>query len=152
MATFYHRFLESARKFPHNIALEIQRAQTVERVTFAELSHMAESVGKWLSGRVPPDARVAILAANHPRWVAAYLGIFVGTSGGASGHGFSWGSGRKLLLDSEASLLFCDAQHLGVALEAVERTDAGMVMTSAADEVMAALDGGEAGLGERRQE
>ena len=58
MATFYQRFQESARKFPSNVALEIQRAQTVERVTFAELSHMSESVGKWLSGRVAPDARV----------------------------------------------------------------------------------------------
>ncbi|MGB0039564.1 MAG: AMP-binding protein, partial [Terriglobales bacterium] len=118
MATFYQRFLESARKFPNNVALEIQRTQTVERVTFAELSHMAESVGKWLSGRVPPDARVAILAANHPRWVAAYLGII------ASGRvavpldtAFHGDQVRKLLLDSGASLLFCDAGHLAVALE-----------------------------------
>jgi long-chain acyl-CoA synthetase len=146
MATFYQRFLESARKFPNNIALEIQRAQTVERVTFAELSHMAESVGKWLSGRVPADARVAILAANHPRWVAAYLGII------ASGRvavpldtAFHGHQVRKLLLDSGASLLFCDAGHLAVALEAVEQTGAGLVMTSAADEVLAALGHGETG-------
>jgi long-chain acyl-CoA synthetase len=146
MATFYQRFLESARKFPNNIALEIQRAQTVERVTFAELSHMAESVGKWLSGRVPADARIAILAANHPRWVAAYLGII------ASGRvavpldtAFHGDQVRKLLLDSGASLLFCDAAHLAVALEAVERAGVGLVMTSAADEVLAALGQGETG-------
>ncbi len=144
MATFYQRFLESARKFPNNIALEIQRAETVESVTFAELSHMAESVGKWLSGRVAPGARVAILAANHPRWVAAYLGII------ASGRvavpldtAFHGDQVRKLLLDSGASLLFCDARHLPVALEAVERTDVGLAMTSAAEEVMAALGQGE---------
>ncbi len=142
MATFYQRFLESAGKFPNNIALEIQRAETVERVTFAELSHMAESVGKWLSGRVAADARVAILAANHPRWVAAYLGII------ASGRvavpldtAFHGDQVRKLLLDSGASLLFCDAKHLAVALEAVEGTGAGLVMTSAAEEVMAVLGG-----------
>jgi len=35
MSTFYQRFQESARKFPDNIALEIQRQETVERVTFA---------------------------------------------------------------------------------------------------------------------
>ena len=143
MATFYQRFLESARKFPNNIALEIQRAETVERVTFAELSHMAESVGKWLSGRVAADARVAILAANHPRWVAAYLGII------ASGRvavpldtAFHGDQVRKLLLDSGASLLFCDAKHLAVGLEAVEGTGAGLVMTSAAEEVMEVLGGG----------
>ena len=146
MATFYQRFQESARKFPSNVALEIQRAQTVERVTFAELSHMSESVGKWLSGRVAPDARVAILAANHPRWVAAYLGII------ASGRvavpldtAFHGDQVRKLLLDSGASLLFCDAKHLPVALEAVERTGVGLVMTSAADEVMAVLGQDESG-------
>ena len=44
MPTFYQRFQESARKFPNNIALEIQREQTVERVTFAELTRMSESV------------------------------------------------------------------------------------------------------------
>jgi long-chain acyl-CoA synthetase len=143
MATFYQRFQESVRKFPENIALEIQRAQTVERVTFAELAHMAESVGQWLSGRVEKDARVAILAANHPRWVAAYLGII------ASGRvavpldtAFHPDQVRKLLLDSGASLLFCDAKLLGVALEAVEGTGVGLVMTSAAAEVIAVFDGG----------
>src|ERR1700749_928122 len=142
MATFYQRFLESARKFPNNIALEIQRAETVERVTFAELSHMAESVGKWLSGRVAPDARIAILAANHPRWVAAYLGII------ASGQvavpldtAFHGDQVQKLLLDAGAALLFCDARHLPVALEAVEGTGAGLVMTSASEEVIAVLGG-----------
>ena len=149
MATFYQRFQESARKFPNNVALEIQRAQTVERVTFAELAHMAESVGQWLAGRVAPDARVAILAANHPRWVAAYLGII------ASGRvavpldtAFHPDQVKKLLLDSGASLLFCDAKLLGVALEAVEGTAAKLVMTSAAAEVMAALDRGDSSLGQ----
>jgi long-chain acyl-CoA synthetase len=145
MATFYQRFQESARKFPNNIALEIQRAQTVERVTFGELAHMAESVGQWLSGRVAANARVAILAANHPRWVAAYLGIV------ASGRvavpldtAFHPDQVRKLLLDSGASLLFCDAKHLGVALEALEGTGTRLAMTSAAEEVMAALGEGQA--------
>ena len=72
MPTFYQRFQESGRKFPDNIALEIQRQQTVERVTFAELTRMSESVANWLSTRVGRDARVAILAANHPRWVSIY--------------------------------------------------------------------------------
>jgi long-chain acyl-CoA synthetase len=149
MPTFYQRFQESARRFPDNIALEIQRPQTVERVTFAELAHMAESVGKWLTGRGAKDARVAILAANHPRWVAAYLGII------ASGRvavpldtAFHPDQVRRLLLDSEASLLFCDAKLLGVALEAVEGTGAALVMTSTAAEVVAALEGAESSLGE----
>jgi len=135
MATFYQRFLESARKFPNNIALEIQRAETVERVTFAELTHMAESVGKWVSGRVAAHARVAILAANHPRWVAAYLGIIAsGRTAVPLDTAFHADQVKKLLLDSGASLLFCDAKHFAVSAEAVEGTKIGLVMTSAPSE------------------
>src|SRR6202035_2789587 len=92
-------------------------------------------VANWLSTRVPRDARVAILAANHPRWVAAYLGII------ASGRvavpldtAFHADQVKKLLLDSGASLLFCDAKHLPIATEALEGLNVALVMTSAADE------------------
>ena len=135
MPTFYQRFQESARKFPDNIALEIQRQQTVERVTFAELTRMSESVAHWLSARVPRDARVAILAANHPRWVAAYLGIIAaGRTAVPLDTAFHADQVKKLLIDSGASLLFCDVKHLPVAMEAVEGINVLLVMTSAADE------------------
>jgi long-chain acyl-CoA synthetase len=135
MPTFYQRFQESARQFPNNVALEIQRSETVERVTFAELTHMAESVGKWLSTRVPNDARVAILAANHPRWVAAYLGIIAsGRTAVPLDTAFHAEQVKKLLLDSGASLLFCDGKNFAVAAEAVEGTKVGLVMTSATAE------------------
>ena len=107
------KFQESARKFPDIIALEIQRQQTVERVTFAELTRMSESVANWLSSRVPRDARIAILAANHPRWVAAYLGIIAaGRTAVPLDTAFHADQVKKLLIDSGASLLFCDVKHL----------------------------------------
>src|SRR5215469_2225747 len=136
MPTFYERFQESARKFPGNTALEIQRADRVERVTFSELQRMAESVGNWLSPRVPANGRVAILAANHPRWVAAYLGIIAaGRVAVPLDTAFHADQVSKLLRDSGASLLFCDAKHLAVAAKAVEGTNIGLVMTSAAEEL-----------------
>src|SRR3984957_7917885 len=135
MPAFYQRFQESARKFPDNIALEIQRPDAVERVTFSELTRMSESVAHWLSTRVPKDARVAILAANHPRWVAAYLGIIAaGRTAVPLDTAFHADQVKKLLLDSGASLLFCDAKHLPIATEAVEGLNVALVMTSAADE------------------
>jgi long-chain acyl-CoA synthetase len=135
MPAFYQRFQESARKFPDNVALEIQRPQTVERVTFAELTRMSESVANWLSTRVPGDARVAILAANHPRWVAAYLGIIAaGRTAVPLDTAFHADQVKKLLIDSGASLLFCDVKHLPVAVESVEGLSVGLVMTSAAAE------------------
>src|ERR1700722_12547683 len=135
MPAFYQRFQESARKFPDNIALEIQRSQTVERVTFAELARMSESVANWLSTRVQRNARIAILAANHPRWVAAYLGIIAaGRTAVPLDTAFHADQVKKLLTDSGTSLLFCDAKHLAVASEAVAGLNIGLVMTSAAAE------------------
>src|ERR1700681_4786052 len=140
MPAFYQRFQESARKFPDSIALEIQRPQTVERVTFAEVTRMSESVAKWLSTQVPRDARAAILAANHPRWVAAYLGIIAaGRTAVPLDTAFHANQVKKLLIDSGASLLFCDVKHLPVAKEAVEGLDIALVMTSAAAELASAM-------------
>jgi len=131
MSTFYQRFQQSAGKFPNNIALEIQRADKVESVTFAELTRMAESAGNWLSTRVAKNARIAILAANHPRWVAAYLGIIAaGRTAVPLDTAFHSDQVKKLLLDSGSALLFCDAKHFAVAAEAVAGTDIGLVMTS----------------------
>src|ERR1035438_5084503 len=138
MPTFYQRFQESARKFPSNIALEIQRERTVERVTFDELTRMSESVANWLSTRVPRDARVAILAANHPRWVAAYLVIIAaGRTAVPLDRAFPDDEVKKLLIDSGASLLFCDVTPLPVAAEAVAGLSVSLVMTSAAAELAA---------------
>jgi long-chain acyl-CoA synthetase len=135
MPTFYERFQESARKFPNNVALEIQRQDAVERLTFAELQHIAESVGRWISTRVDRDARIAILAANHPRWVAAYLGIVcAGRVAVPLDTAFHADQVKTLLQNSGASLLFCDVKHLPVAAEAVEGLNVGLVMTSAAAE------------------
>jgi len=76
MPTFYDLFLKSAERWPQNIALEIQQADRVESYTYAALREMAESIGNWLEGQnFQPGARIAILADNHPRWVAVYLGI-----------------------------------------------------------------------------
>src|SRR5215470_4229244 len=135
MATFYQRFQESAAKFPNNIALEIQRQDRVESVTFAELRTMAESVGSWISGRADRDARVAILAANHPRWVAAYLGVIcAGRVAVPLDTAFHADQVTKLLKDSGASVLFCDVKHLPVAQEAADGLRVALVMTSAANE------------------
>jgi len=99
------------------------------------LTSMSESVARWLSTQVPRDARVAILAANHPRWVAAYLGIIAaGRTAVPLDTAFHADQVKKLLVDSGASLLFCDLKHLPVAVEAVDGINVGLVMTSAAAE------------------
>src|SRR5580692_3429689 len=75
MPSFYDRFVECSERWPDNIALQIQRHDHIESCTYAELRGMAESVGRWITENgFARGSRLAILADNHPRWVAAYLG------------------------------------------------------------------------------
>ncbi len=117
MSTFYDRFRECAERWPHNVALEIQKHDRVESYTYSELRQMAESIGRWLGGqKLAAGARIAILADNHPRWVAAYLGVIAGGNTAVPlDTAFHADQVAKLLKDSGSSLLFCDLKHLAVA-------------------------------------
>jgi long-chain acyl-CoA synthetase len=134
MPTFYDQFVEAEQRGPQNIALEIQRKDQVESYTFAESRKMAESVGRWMSEKkLPAGTRVAILADNHPRWVATYLGII------ASGYtavpldtAFHADQVTKLLKDSGASLLVTDVKHLHIAQEAVSGMRIELILTDPA--------------------
>src|SRR6266851_8118258 len=131
MPTFYDRFVECAERWPENIAVEIQGPEGIENNSYAEMRHMAESIAAWLVARgIQPGTRVAILADNHPRWVAAYLGIIA--AGGAAvplDTAYHADQVAKLLRDSGASLIVCDSKHLPVVQEAVAGSDIAVVLT-----------------------
>src|SRR2546426_8840232 len=135
MPTFYARFCECAERWPENVALEIQRHDRVESYTYAEARRMAESVGRWLvENGFQPGARIAILADNHPRWVAAYLGIVAaGCTAVALDTALHADQVATLLTDSGSSLLFCDVKHIPLAREAVSSLPIGLVLTNPAD-------------------
>jgi long-chain acyl-CoA synthetase len=120
MPTFYDRFVECSERWPQNVGVEIQKPDGLESYTYAELRRMAESFAGWLvANSMPPGERVAILADNHPRWIAAYLGIIA--AGGTAvplDTAYHADQVAKLLKDSGASLLLCDAKHWEVAREA----------------------------------
>ncbi|HYL93046.1 MAG TPA: AMP-binding protein, partial [Alphaproteobacteria bacterium] len=125
MHGFYGRFLESVKKYPELIAVELQRASgAVESVSYAELHRRGESVANWLrSSGLTAGARCAIIAPNAPRWVAAYLGIMA--SGGVVvplDTSFNAQQVSKLLRDSGSTFLFTDARLLPVVEKAVEGT------------------------------
>ncbi len=133
---FYSRFLQSVAAWPENVAIEMRHAAvpgqdvSVERHTYSELRRMAESVGRWLlDQQMPRGARAAILAANGPRWVAAYLGIIA-----AGGVGVPFDTAydseqvAKLLRDSGAGCLFTDRKHLATAQRASEKLDVQIVL------------------------
>jgi long-chain acyl-CoA synthetase len=131
MPTFYDRFVECAERWPQNVAVEIQTPDGIEGHSYAELQRMAESIAAWLIGNgIQPGARVAILAENHPRWVAAYLGIIA--AGGAAvplDTAYHADQVAKLLRDSGGVLLFCDLKHFEVAQEAVAVLNVQLVLT-----------------------
>ena len=126
---FYDRFTESVRQWPDLIAVELQRessavaagATPVESYTFTQLRDMAESVGNWLlQSNITNGSKCALLAANHPLWMAAYLGVVAsGNTAVPLDTAFHADQVRKLLLDADAVLLFTDRRHLELSRESV---------------------------------
>ena len=131
MPTFYDRFIECSERWPQNVALEIQRSEGVESYTYTQLRLMAESFGAWLVGQgMPAGSRVAILADNHPRWVAGYLGIIA--AGGVAvplDTAYHADQVAKLLKDSGTELLVCDRKHLQTSQEAVAGSSVELLLT-----------------------
>src|SRR3984885_13842604 len=130
MPSFYDRFVECSERWPDNIALQIQRHDHIESCTYAELRRMAESVGRWIiENGFARGSRLAILADNHPRWVAAYLGtIASGCAAVPLDTALHADQVTKLLKDSGSSVLFCDAKHVPVARPAANEIPVGLVL------------------------
>jgi long-chain acyl-CoA synthetase len=130
MPTFYDRFVECAERRPDNVALEIQRHDHIDSCTYAELHRMAESVGRWITeSGFARGSRLAIVADNHPRWVAAYLGIIAaGSVVVPLDTALHADQLAKLLKDSGASALFCDTRHTQAARTAVVGLKVGLVL------------------------
>lgn len=131
MPTFYDRFVDCAERWPNNVALELQRRDHLESCTYSELRGMAESVGRWITEQhFPAGTRLALLADNHPRWVGAYLGTI------ASGcvivpldTALHADQVAKLLKDSGAVAIFCDAKHIPVVKAAAAELKLGIILT-----------------------
>ncbi len=130
MANFYYRFLQSVESWPDVVAVEIQRHEgPLEQLTYAQLRRAAESVGSWVAGQRERGSRCAILAANGPRWIAAYLGsIAAGMVAVPLDTAFNTQQVAKLLRASGAYLLFVDAKHLAVARDATANTATDLVL------------------------
>jgi long-chain acyl-CoA synthetase len=130
MPTFYDRFVECSERWPNNVALELQRNDGVESCTYAELRRMAESVGRWITeNKIARGSRLAVLADNHPRWVACYLGIIAsGCAVVPLDTALHDDQVTKLLKDSGTSAIFCDVKHVLVAQSAAAELKLGMIL------------------------
>ena len=131
MPTFYDRFVECAKRWPNNVSLEIQRHDRLEGCTYAELHRWAESIGRWITeNNFPRGSRLAILADNHPRWVAAYLGIIAsGCVAVPLDTALHTDQILKLLRDSGTSAVFVDVKHVAVVKPAAAELNARLLLT-----------------------
>jgi long-chain acyl-CoA synthetase len=130
MPTFYDRFVECSERWPDNVALELQRRDQLERCSYAELRRMAESVGRWITENgFARGSRLAILADNHPHWVAAYLGIIAsGCAAVPLDTALHDDQITKLLKASGTSAVFSDARHVPVARPAAKQLNLGLIL------------------------
>jgi long-chain acyl-CoA synthetase len=130
MPTFYDRFVECSERWPDNVALELQSHDHSESCTYAELHRMAESVGRWITEQgFARGSRLAILADNHPRWVAAYLGIIAsGCAAVPLDTALHADQVSKLLKDAGASAAFVDAKHIAVTQPAAAELKFGLIL------------------------
>ena len=131
MSGFYDSFVRCAERWPQHVALEIQHRERLASYTYAELRRVAESVGRWIIEKgAAPGTRLAILADNHPRWVAAYLGIIAaGCTAVPLDTTFTAEQVTKLLKDSGSWALFSDSKHLQVAQAAVAGLETRLILT-----------------------
>ena len=92
---------------------------------------MAESVGRWITENgFARGSRLAIFADNHPRWVAAYLGIIAaGCAAVPLDTALHADQVTKLLKDAGASAVFVDAKHVPIAKPAASELKLGLILT-----------------------
>ena len=121
MSNFWEVFEAAARRFPDNVAVEVQRKDHLERVTYRQLVDMAEAVARWLraQGTAVGD-RCAILADNDARWCGVYLGMLrIGAVAVPLDTNYSPAQVQTVLAAAGARLLFCGTRLLDHGRQAV---------------------------------
>lgn len=117
---FYEQFEATAIRFSSRVAIEVQRRDRVDSLTYGELRQRAESAAAWLASRgVAPGDRCVLLGDNHADWCAAYLGILrLGAVAVPFDTHYSPAQIATLLRDCEARLCFTTPHYLAAMEEA----------------------------------
>jgi long-chain acyl-CoA synthetase len=127
---FYERFAATVEKFGNHVAIEFQRHDSVERVTYAELRERSEAAAGFLASRnVQRGDTCAILADNDIAWCAAYLGILrFGALAVPLDTHYSPAQIATLLRDSSAKILFTTDRYLAGVQEARALAESSAIM------------------------
>ena len=123
MSNFFDRIADTARRFPERPAIEWIGADETRVTTYSTLIDDANCLAVWLAeaAGVAAGDRVAILAANDARWVAAFAAILqLGAVVVPLDTGYSAAQVRTVVTDSGARVLLAGARFLDVARDWAE--------------------------------
>jgi acyl-CoA synthetase (AMP-forming)/AMP-acid ligase II len=96
---------ESARRFPHRVAVSVDGAP----VTHAELDAAAGQVAGWLAARISPGDRVLLAAGASPGFLRCYLGALrAGAVVVLANPAYTAAELSHLVADSGAAIAFAD--------------------------------------------
>lgn len=130
MNNFPERFAATVAQFPAAVAIEVQRRNTLDSFTFADLDKMSSRIAAWLIAcGLRPGERAAILAENDAHWVAAYLGILrLGAVAVPLDTNYKPAQVARLLADSGARFLFTSPRFLATSEEAARPSTTPLVL------------------------
>ncbi len=123
MQHFFELFSSAADRYPSNIALELQRHDTVERVSYVDLHDMATRTAAWLAliGVAGGD-RCVVLGDNDIAWCAAYLGVLRrGAVAVPLDTTYTAGQIAALLTDAAPRVAFAGAGYVDVVIDAAKK-------------------------------
>ena len=121
MSNFFDRIADTARRFPQRPAIEWIGTAESQITTYAALLEDSGGIADWLAetAGITAGDRVAIVAANDARWVAAFAAILrLGAVVVPLDTGYSSAQVRTIVADSGARVLFAGARFLDTAREA----------------------------------
>jgi long-chain acyl-CoA synthetase len=117
---FYDLFAATADAFPHHVAVEVQRGDRYQTLTYAQLRRLSEQAAAMLSAAgLKVGERCVLLAENSAHWCAAYLGILrLGAVAVPFDTAYSSTQIEILLRDCGAKLVCTTPAHLDRLVEA----------------------------------
>jgi long-chain acyl-CoA synthetase len=122
MPHIYDDFRAIASRIPGSVAVEYCHRAGIDQITFGELASLSERAASTLAclGLGAGD-RCAILAENHYRWFAAYLGILrLGAVAVPLDTAYSAAQVRTVIRDSNARVIVASTRYVDAARAAVD--------------------------------
>ena len=119
MQNFFEQFAWAADRHASRTAIEVQRKDRVDAISYGRLREMAERTAAWLAViDVAAGDRCAILADNDADWCAAYLGVLRrGAVAVPLDTAYKASQVHALLADSGARVFFTTPKYLETVQE-----------------------------------